>query len=91
MLLGHGIVILCRKAMFTGIGQDPIVVVSQEIEDICAEVDDQISLLRGVLKNNPKQKETNPEDWAFILQTIKDLEDMKKRCLRMMEGIYGNY
>lgn len=64
---------------------------AQEIEDICAEVDDQISLLRGVLKNNPKQKETNPEDWAFILQTIKDLEDMKKRCLRMMEGIYGNY
>ena len=64
---------------------------AQEIEDICAEVDDQISLLRGVLKNNPKRKETNPEDWAFILQTIKDLEDMKKRCLRMMEGIYGNY
>ena len=64
---------------------------AQEIEDICAEVDDQISLLRGVLKNNPKRKETNPEDWAFILQTIKELEDMKKRCLRMMEGIYGNY
>ena len=64
---------------------------AQEIEDICAEVDDQISLLRSVLKNNPKRKETNPEDWAFILQTIKDLEDMKKRCLRMMEGIYGNY
>ena len=64
---------------------------AQEIEDICAELDDQISLLRGVLKNNPKRKETNPEDWAFILQTIKDLEDMKKRCLRMMEGIYGNY
>ena len=64
---------------------------AQEIENICAEVDDQISLLRGVLKNNPKRKETNPEDWAFILQTIKDLEDMKKRCLRMMEGIYGNY
>lgn len=64
---------------------------AQEIEDICAEVDDQISLLRGVLKNNPKRKETNPEDWASILQTIKDLEDMKKRCLRMMEGIYGNY
>lgn len=64
---------------------------AQEIEDICAEVDDQISLLRGVLKNNPKRKETNPEDWAFILQTIKDLEEMKKRCLRMMEGIYGNY
>ena len=64
---------------------------AQEIEDICAEVDDQISLLRGVLKNNPKRKETNPEDWAFILQTIKELEDMKKCCLRMMEGIYGNY
>lgn len=64
---------------------------AQEIEDICAEVDDQISLLRGVLKNNPKRKETNPEDWAFILQTIKDLEDMKKRCLRMMEELYGNY
>ena len=64
---------------------------AQAIEDICAEVDDQIGLLRGVLKNNPKRKETNPEDWAFILQTIKELEDMKKRCLRMMEGIYGNY
>lgn len=64
---------------------------AQEIEDICAELDDQISLLRGVLKNNPKRKETNPEDWAFILQTIKDLEDMKKRCLRMMEELYGNY
>ena len=64
---------------------------AQAIEDICAEVDDQISLLRGVLKNNPKRKETNPEDWAFILQTIKDLEDMKKRCLRMMEELYGNY
>lgn len=64
---------------------------AQEIEEICAELDDQISLLRGVQKNNPKRKETNPEDWAFILQTIKDLEDMKKRCLRMMEELYGNY
>lgn len=64
---------------------------AQEIEDICAEVDDQISLLRSVLKNNPKRKETNPEDWAFILQTIKDLEEMKKSCLRMMEELYGNY
>lgn len=64
---------------------------AQEIEDICAELDDQISLLRGVLKNNPKRKETNPEDWAFILQTIKDLEEMRKRCLRIMEELYGNY
>ena len=73
-------------------GEDPKLEESaQAIEDICAEVDDQISLLRGVLKNNPKRKETNPEDWAFILQTIKDLEEMKKRCLRIMEEIYGNY
>lgn len=69
------------------------VAILDEIAKIRAELGRQGGLLKMVIKPNEGQREFAPDEWAALIQAVRDMEKMKKRLsdleVKMANGNYN--
>ena len=70
---------------------EKLLAIHTALHELKAEIGRIGGMLKMVIKPNEGQRELKPEEWADLIQAIRDVGSMKKQVGKAMERINGNF
>ena len=71
--------------------EEKLLAIHASLHELKAETGRIGGMLKMVIKPNEGQRELKPEEWANLIQAVRDVGSMKKQVGKAMERINGNF